>query len=150
MNLYEALEAENRNLERAARKLIDTTAAQPDLRGHLLGEIAARVYVQQTMREDHVYPILRVSAGRTDIAAECHTRLHSIRDRLRELRELPPDADHRWQTLAKTLRAEVDLLMQWERTEMFPPLRDVLSDEEARMYGARIHAEQKQMLHQRV
>lgn len=150
MDIYEALEAENRNLEKAARKVLDATAGEPARREQLLREVIARLDAQETVQENHVHPILRVSVARRDLVDEFNARIKSIHDRIHELQELPNEADHNWQNSAEALSNEIDLLTHWERGEILPVIRETISDDEANMYGERIRAEQKDIIHQKL
>lgn len=146
MNLYEALAAENGDLMRATRKLVDSTLTGPQVREDLLAEIAARLDAQEAVRENHVYPILRLSAGRGDLVEQYHARVSSLRGRIQELRDLPRDSNEPFQCLAEFLHDDIESMTHWEDHEAMPAVRDVLTDDEAADLGEWVRAEQKTVL----
>jgi len=148
MNLYEAITAQDKSLQRAVRKLIDSTSTQPELREDLLREIAAHLDAQEAVRESHVYPILRISADREEIVDQYRARADTVRSRLQELQDLPKDAKENFQNSAEILYDDIDSMTTWEVDEIMPLLREFLSDEDAADLGERVRAEQKAILHE--
>ncbi len=148
MDLYEAMTAENKSLQRAARKLVDSISAQPHVRENLLHEIAAHLDAQEAVRESHIFPILRISADREEIVGQYHARVETVRSRLQELQDLPKDAKEEFHNSAEILYDDIDSMTSWERHEIMPVLREFTADEEAADLGERVRAEQKAVLRQ--
>ncbi len=148
MDLYRAMTAENKSLQRVAKKLVDATSTQPRVREDLLHEIAAHLDAEEAVRESHVFPILRISADREEIVGQYHARAETVRSRLQELQNLPKDAKEEFQNSAEILYDDIDAMTSWERHEVMPVLRELTTDEEAADLGERVRAEQRAILHQ--
>ncbi len=147
MDIYEVWSAGNRNLKRATRKLVGTNSRQPQLREQWLHEIVARLDSQEAIREEYVYPVLRISAGREDLLQEYRDRITSLRTRLHELQELPKDTtDPSFQNSVDVLDEEIDSLTRWEIHEVMPVLREYLSADEAASYGERAESLQEKTM----
>jgi len=146
MNLYEAIAAEDKDLTEAARKLVDSTSAQPQVREDLLREITAHLDAQEVIRENHVYPILRITADREDLVEQYHARVEGLRGRIQELRDLPADSKEPFQYLAELLYDDVESMTHWEIHEVMPAIRDVLTEDEAADLGEWVRAEQRAVL----
>ncbi len=58
MDMYEAIMAENKQMEKATKRLVDTTADRPPARRELLNEISARFDAVESAREEFIYPLL--------------------------------------------------------------------------------------------
>jgi hypothetical protein len=148
MDIYEVWSAGNRTLERTTRKLVDTTSRQPQRREELLHQVVARIDAQEAVREDYVYPVLRLTAGREDLVNEYRDRLAGIRTRMHELQESPKDAtDPSFQNSVEVLDEEIGSLTRWEIHEVMPVLRESLSDDEAASYGAQAETVQGRTMH---
>jgi two-component sensor histidine kinase len=135
MDIYEVLDTESRIQEKLARKLVDSTSAQPHIREQLLHEISIRFDLQQAVREEFVYPMLRITAGRQDLVEEYQGRISSIRDHIEKLQGLPKDSDGDFQNSAEVLNQEIDSLTSWEIHEVMPVMWQFLSDDEAAACG---------------
>jgi hypothetical protein len=148
MDIYEVWSAGNRNLKRTTRKLVGAKSRQPQLRERLLHEIMARIDSQEAIREEFVYPVLRITAGREDLMNEYRDRIASIRPRIDELQGMPKDTtDPSFQNSVDVLDGEIDSLAGWEIHEVMPVLRESLSDDEAASYGEQAQTLQERTLH---
>lgn len=148
MDIYEIWSAGNRTLKRTTRKLVGAKSRQPQSREQLLHEIVARIDSQEAIREEYVYPVLRITAGREDLMAEYRDRTVSIRARMNELQGMPKDTTGpSFQNSVDVLDEEIDSLASWEIHEVMPVLRASLSDDEAASYGAQAQTLQERTLH---
>ncbi len=148
MDIYEVWSAGNRTLKRTTRKLVGAKSRQPQLREQLLHEIVARIDSQEAIREEFVYPVLRITAGREDLMEEYRDRITNIRTRIDELQGMPKDTtDPSFQNSVEVLDEEIDSLPGWEIHEVMPVLRDLLSDDEAASYGAQAQTLQNRTMH---
>jgi hypothetical protein len=150
MDIYEVLNGESRTLEKLTRKLVDSTSAEPQTRERLLHEIVARFDSQQVIREEFVYPELRLSAGREDLVDECDGRVFSIRGRIEILQGLFMDSTSGFQISAEMLDQEIESLTNWEIHQTIPVMQDTLSAEEAATFGERAQAMQDQYMAQQL
>ncbi len=148
MDMYEAIMAENRRLEKAAKKLVDTTSAHPHLRSEILHEIAARLEAVEAGRELYIYPQLRAATPMPDLMGQYTQLIGSIRKALEELFAMPKDFGLVFQNQAEILEKEITEMLQWELHEAHPALQKIIHDEDAAEFGPRVYDEELRVYHQ--
>lgn len=145
MDMYQAIMAENRLLEKSTKRLVDTTASEGPLRKELLEEIAARFDAIESAREAFIHPQMRAGATLPDIGNNYQRRALSIRASLDELDGMPSDSRDDLQRHAELLQKEVTDFVQWEIHEAHPALRRIIDNETASEIGDRIRAIEKRV-----
>ncbi len=150
MDMYEAIMAENRQLEKATKRLVDTTANDEPLRKELLDEISARFHAVESAREEFIYPELRAGIEHPGIGDDYHRRAFDIRLSIDQLHRIPGDSQDDFQRQAELLLKEVTDFVQWEIHEAHPVLRKIIDGETAAEVGDRIRAMEKRVFHEKL
>ncbi|GEM_PF-2662577 len=143
MDMYEAIIAENKILEKTTRKLVDTTYAEADLRKQLINQIEARLKAINDAREVYIYPTIRSTDPRPQLTKEYDERIGSIRGLLNNLLEIFSKAGKDFQYTAERLHTEVADFTRWEMNDAFAVLKKLIDNETAAEIGDRIREQEK-------
>jgi hypothetical protein len=153
MNIYETLAAGMARVEKIGRKLVDSTAGETVRRERLENEMAVLFDAVDQTRKARFYPFLVFKDPKlSGLETAYHQQAETIRNRIRELRELPKDHERAeaYQRRAEMLYNEIIYLEKWEKHEIIPQARKVLSDEDAAEQGDLARAEEKAIEQERL
>lgn len=153
MDIYETLAAGMAKVEKIGRKLVDSTAGEPERRERLENEMAVLFDTVHQTRKARFYPFMISKDPKlSGLENAYHQQAESIRNRVREIRELPKDQEHveAYQRRAEILYNEIIYLDKWEKHEIIPQARKVLSNEDAEEQGDLARAEEKAIKQERL
>lgn len=111
----------------------------------LFAQIKQELDVHANAEEKVFYPRLKEIAEMRDITFEAIEEHQEIKNLLAELETMSADDDD-WEDTISELRDTVEHHVEEEEGEMFPQVREILSQEEINQLGKQLEAEKQKQL----
>jgi hypothetical protein len=143
MDMYQAIMAENKQLEKTVKRLVDSSSSQTQLRRELLAQIAAKIDAIEFARDRYVFPEFRVTGQLPDILEKYKSQMNSIKELLQNLREMNPGSTDVFETTSEIMQQEVIDYIKWEKNEAYPAMGKIIDDERAAELGEQIRVNEK-------
>jgi len=124
----DALVTEHRMTLAIFDKILATTNKQTTMRSTLLAKLKYALSKHAIQEEMVIYPALR-QEGRTGEADDLNSEHGIVKTYLYELETMPKDSA-KWLARVRDFRSMIEEHMREEENEVFPALRNSLSDEE--------------------
>jgi hemerythrin superfamily protein len=122
------LERDHREVESLFSQLESTS--DPGQRADLLSEITTELTIHAAAEEKHVYPRLReLSEEGSELRDHAIGEHRDMNEHLAEINQIDP-ADPRFASVLQQLKESVEHHVEEEEADVFPFLRDKLSDRE--------------------
>lgn len=137
MDIYEFLQGENKKILYTLKKLEDAASHEPGEREALMEEAGKRILVQNRIEDEYLFPFLRSDSKTAPVVDSFEDENRETEELLKELRHMSK-TDKRFAFLAERLHGQILQHARREHDELFPQLRQVVPDDQARLLGDRI------------